>query len=54
MIVIIPSHPAATLFLSAESHSHDFGEVKHYEVVRPVRLHSVRKRHADVSFSSLV
>lgn len=52
--MIDPSHRAVTLFLSAESHGHDFGEVKHYEVVRPVRLHSVRKRHADVSFYSLV
>ncbi|XP_074493729.1 disintegrin and metalloproteinase domain-containing protein 28-like isoform X2 [Sebastes fasciatus] len=31
----------------SESHGHDFEEVKDYEVVRPVRLHTVRKRHAE-------
>lgn len=31
----------------AESHGHDFEEVKAYEVVRPVRLHSVSRRHAE-------
>uniref|UniRef100_A0A8C2WYL2 ADAM metallopeptidase domain 28 n=1 Tax=Cyclopterus lumpus TaxID=8103 RepID=A0A8C2WYL2_CYCLU len=31
----------------AKSHGHDFEEVKAYEVVRPVRLHSVRKRHTE-------
>ncbi|XP_068577185.1 zinc metalloproteinase-disintegrin-like MTP4 [Cebidichthys violaceus] len=31
----------------SESHGHDFDEVKDYEVVRPVRLHSVRKRHTE-------
>ncbi|XP_034396748.1 zinc metalloproteinase-disintegrin-like lachestatin-2 [Cyclopterus lumpus] len=36
----------ASLQLS-ESHGHDFEEVKAYEVVRPVRLHSVRKRHTE-------
>nr|XP_020446350.1 zinc metalloproteinase-disintegrin-like brevilysin H2a isoform X2 [Monopterus albus] len=36
----------ASLKLS-ESHGYEFEEVKHYEVVRPVRLHSVRKRHAE-------
>ncbi|XP_059194056.1 disintegrin and metalloproteinase domain-containing protein 28 [Centropristis striata] len=29
------------------SHGGDFEEVKDYEVVRPVRLHTVRKRHAE-------
>ncbi|XP_037634003.1 zinc metalloproteinase-disintegrin-like lachestatin-2 isoform X1 [Sebastes umbrosus] len=31
----------------SESHGHDFEDVKDYEVVRPVRLHTVRKRHAE-------
>ncbi|XP_075934298.1 zinc metalloproteinase-disintegrin-like MTP4 [Anarhichas minor] len=31
----------------SESHGHDFDEVKDYEVVRPIRLHSVRKRHTE-------
>lgn len=31
-----------------ESHGNVFEEVKDYEVVRPVRLHTVRKRHAEV------
>uniref|UniRef100_A0A3Q1IKR6 Uncharacterized protein n=1 Tax=Anabas testudineus TaxID=64144 RepID=A0A3Q1IKR6_ANATE len=30
-----------------ESHGNVFEEVKDYEVVRPVRLHTVRKRHAE-------
>uniref|UniRef100_A0A8C4IBN3 ADAM metallopeptidase domain 28 n=1 Tax=Dicentrarchus labrax TaxID=13489 RepID=A0A8C4IBN3_DICLA len=37
--------------VSTESHGHKFEEVKDYEVVRPVRLHTVRKRHAEVNFS---
>lgn len=36
------------LRVSTESHSHEFGEVMHYQVVRPVRLHSLRKRGAEV------
>eukprot|EP00066_Takifugu_rubripes_P008480 XP_003974697.1 PREDICTED: zinc metalloproteinase-disintegrin-like batroxstatin-3 [Takifugu rubripes] len=36
----------ASLRLS-ESHSHEFGEVMHYQVVRPVRLHSLRKRGTE-------
>ncbi|XP_068422717.1 zinc metalloproteinase-disintegrin-like MTP4 [Clinocottus analis] len=31
----------------SESHGHDFEEAKAYEVVRPVRLHSVRKRQTE-------
>uniref|UniRef100_A0A7N6BLV1 ADAM metallopeptidase domain 28 n=1 Tax=Anabas testudineus TaxID=64144 RepID=A0A7N6BLV1_ANATE len=31
----------------SESHGNVFEEVKDYEVVRPVRLHTVRKRHAE-------
>ncbi|KAF1388873.1 hypothetical protein PFLUV_G00067360 [Perca fluviatilis] len=31
----------------SESHGHDFEDVKDYEVVRPVRLHTVRKRHIE-------
>ncbi|XP_028269685.1 zinc metalloproteinase-disintegrin-like brevilysin H2a [Parambassis ranga] len=31
----------------SESHSHEFEEAKDYEVVRPVRIHTVRKRHAE-------
>ncbi|XP_032371970.1 disintegrin and metalloproteinase domain-containing protein 28 [Etheostoma spectabile] len=31
----------------SESHGHDFEDVKDYEVVRPVRLHTVRKRHTE-------
>ncbi|XP_070760282.1 zinc metalloproteinase-disintegrin-like MTP4 [Enoplosus armatus] len=31
----------------SESHGHEFGEAKDYEVVRPVRLHTVRKRHTE-------
>ncbi|XP_042344180.1 disintegrin and metalloproteinase domain-containing protein 28 [Plectropomus leopardus] len=31
----------------SESHGHDFEEMKSYEVVRPVRLHTVRKRHTE-------
>ncbi|XP_040897650.1 disintegrin and metalloproteinase domain-containing protein 28 [Toxotes jaculatrix] len=31
----------------SESHGNEFEEVKDYEVVRPVRLHTVRKRHAE-------
>ncbi|KAM9360324.1 disintegrin and metalloproteinase domain-containing protein 28 [Symphorus nematophorus] len=31
----------------SESHGHGFEEVKDYEVVRPVRLHTVRKRHTE-------
>uniref|UniRef100_A0A4W6G884 ADAM metallopeptidase domain 28 n=1 Tax=Lates calcarifer TaxID=8187 RepID=A0A4W6G884_LATCA len=31
----------------SESHGNDFEDVKDYEVVRPVRLHTVRKRHAE-------
>ncbi|KAM8887277.1 zinc metalloproteinase-disintegrin-like MTP4 isoform 2-T2 [Spinachia spinachia] len=31
----------------SESRSHDFEDVKDYEVVRPVRLHSVRRRHVE-------
>ncbi|XP_044054024.1 disintegrin and metalloproteinase domain-containing protein 28 isoform X2 [Siniperca chuatsi] len=31
----------------SESHGHEFEEVKDYEVVRPVRLHTVRKRHTE-------
>ncbi|KAG8011611.1 Disintegrin and metalloproteinase domain-containing protein 28, partial [Nibea albiflora] len=30
-----------------EIHAHEFEEVKDYEVVRPVRLHTVRKRHTE-------
>uniref|UniRef100_A0A674N6S1 ADAM metallopeptidase domain 28 n=1 Tax=Takifugu rubripes TaxID=31033 RepID=A0A674N6S1_TAKRU len=33
--------------VSTESHSHEFGEVMHYQVVRPVRLHSLRKRGTE-------
>lgn len=33
---------------SIESHGPATDEVKDYEVVRPVRLHTVRKRHAEV------
>ncbi|XP_070819689.1 disintegrin and metalloproteinase domain-containing protein 28 [Chaetodon trifascialis] len=33
----------------SESHSHEFEEARDYEVVRPVRLHTVRKRHAEYS-----
>ncbi|XP_067377040.1 disintegrin and metalloproteinase domain-containing protein 28 isoform X2 [Channa argus] len=36
----------ASLKLS-ESHRNVFGEVKDYEVVRPIRLHTVRKRDAE-------
>ncbi|KAE8291553.1 Zinc metalloproteinase-disintegrin-like MTP4 [Larimichthys crocea] len=31
----------------SEIHAHEFEEVKDYEVVRPVRLHTVRKRHTE-------
>ncbi|KAL6113893.1 adam28 [Pungitius sinensis] len=31
----------------SESRGHDFEDVKDYEVVRPVRLHSVRRRHTE-------
>ncbi|XP_068594483.1 disintegrin and metalloproteinase domain-containing protein 28 [Brachionichthys hirsutus] len=31
----------------SESHGHGFEDVKDYEVVRPVRLHSVKKRHTE-------
>ncbi|XP_038560567.1 disintegrin and metalloproteinase domain-containing protein 28 [Micropterus salmoides] len=31
----------------SESHGHEFREAKDYEVVRPVRLHTVRKRHTE-------
>eukprot|EP00064_Thunnus_orientalis_P023313 superscaffoldBa00008679_g23549 len=31
----------------SESHGPEADEVKDYEVVRPVRLHTVRKRHAE-------
>ena len=34
--------------ISTESHGPEADEVKDYEVVRPVRLHTVRKRHAEV------
>lgn len=37
--------------ISTESHGHGFEEVKDYEVVRPVRLHSVRKRDTEVHLS---
>uniref|UniRef100_A0A3Q0RTR5 ADAM metallopeptidase domain 28 n=1 Tax=Amphilophus citrinellus TaxID=61819 RepID=A0A3Q0RTR5_AMPCI len=33
--------------ISTESHGPEFEEGKHYEVVRPVRLHTVRKRHTE-------
>ncbi|XP_033947037.1 zinc metalloproteinase-disintegrin-like jararhagin isoform X1 [Pseudochaenichthys georgianus] len=33
---------------TSDSHGRDFEEVKDYEVVRPVRLHAVRKRDTDV------
>lgn len=36
--------------IPAESRRHDLEDVKDYEVVRPVRLHSVRRRHAEVLF----
>ncbi|XP_040052475.2 zinc metalloproteinase-disintegrin-like MTP8 [Gasterosteus aculeatus] len=32
---------------ASESRGHDLEDVKDYEVVRPVRLHSVRRRHAE-------
>ncbi|XP_054457268.1 zinc metalloproteinase-disintegrin-like brevilysin H2a [Anoplopoma fimbria] len=31
----------------SESHGHDFDQVKDYEVIRPIKLHSVRKRHTE-------
>ncbi|KAM6931435.1 disintegrin and metalloproteinase domain-containing protein 28 [Xenentodon cancila] len=34
-------------FKPSESHSYTFEHGKDYEVVRPVRLHTVRKRHAE-------
>lgn len=37
--------------VSTESHGRDFEEVKDYEVVRPVRLHTVRKRQTEVFLS---
>lgn len=39
--------------VSTESHGNVFEEVKDYEVVRPIRLHTVRKRHAEVHCSVL-
>ncbi len=44
--------------ISTESHGLDFEEIKDYEVVRPVRLHTLRKRDLEVylfliSFSNI-
>lgn len=36
--------------ISTESHGPEFEEAKDYEVVRPIRIHAVRKRHAEVHF----
>lgn len=46
--------PAVSFCVFTESHNPTFEVGKDYEVVRPVRLHAIRKRGTEVDLPTLI